>query len=76
MQASIKDVDEKIFREFKAEAVREGLKIGQALNFAMLAWLAEGKKKPKLRFMNLKPMSWGPDSETASRDMDKILYGD
>jgi hypothetical protein len=54
---SIKGVDEKIFREFKAEAVREGLKIGQALNFAMLAWLAEGKKKPKLRFMNLKPMS-------------------
>lgn len=46
-QLSIKDVNEDLFREFKAESTREGLKIGQALNLAMQEWLKKKKRKSK-----------------------------
>ena len=44
VQISAKNVDAEIFREFKAEAVRKGIKIGDALNLAMKMWIESRKE--------------------------------
>ena len=74
MQASIKDIDEAVFREFKAESVREGLKMGKALTLAMQLMLEKKEGKPKLSFLNLKPKPWGKGTERTSEEIDKIAY--
>lgn len=38
MDVTIKNIKMDIFREFKAEAVRRGLKVGEAANEAFLRW--------------------------------------
>ena len=74
MQVSVKDVDEEVFREFKAESIRGGLKIGKALTLAMELMLEKEEKKPKMSFLKLKPRSWGEGTERVSEEIDKVLY--
>lgn len=74
MQVSIKNVDERIFREFKADAVREGLSIGNALNLTMELWLQKKNKKPKMTLLDFKPRDWGRGTEKTSEEIDKIVY--
>lgn len=42
-QITVRDVDEKVFREFKAEAVRHGLTLGTAITLAMKKYLQDSK---------------------------------
>ena len=45
---SVKDFEnEELWREFKAFAVKRGLKIAQALEEALKLWIEEQKKKEK-----------------------------
>lgn len=74
MQVSIKNVEEDVFRDFKAESVREGLKIGKALTLAMKVWLESRETKPKLSLLDLKAKSWEKGTEKTSEEIDKILY--
>jgi hypothetical protein len=63
MSVSIKDVDEGAFRNLKAEAMRRGIRIGDAATEAFRMWVAS-KRQNKLR-----------DQERmleASKDMDKL----
>ncbi|HLD04526.1 MAG TPA: hypothetical protein VJG90_02290 [Candidatus Nanoarchaeia archaeon] len=76
MQLSVKEVDEQVFREFKAESVREGLKVGKALTWAMQFWLESREKKPKLSILDFKPRSWGKGTEHVSEEIDEILYNE
>ena len=48
MSISIKDLDENAFRNLKAEAVRHGMKIGDAATEAFRAWVAS-KRQSRLR---------------------------
>lgn len=73
MQLSIKNVDEKIFKEFKAESVRQGKNIGNTLTLAMKLYL-DKKRKTKLSILDFKPTSWGKGTERTSEEIDKILY--
>jgi hypothetical protein len=73
IQVTIKGVNDEVFREFKAESVREGLNVGSALTLAMKIWLDKAKK-PKLNFLDLKPWSWGKGTENLSQEIDKVLY--
>ena len=41
---SIKDVDESAFRNLKAEAVRRGMRIGDAASEAFRAWIASQRQ--------------------------------
>lgn len=75
MQLTVKEVDERVFREFKAEAVKEGYTIGKALNFAMSMWVWKSTK-PKRSLLDLKPVSFGKGTEKLSEEIDKVLYGD
>ena len=74
IQLNVKNVDEETFREFKANSVRKGFKFGKALTLAMQLWLEKSKKKPKLNFLDFKPISWGKGTEKTSEEIDKILY--
>jgi hypothetical protein len=75
MQLSVKNVNDKVFREFKAEAVREGASVGEALTFAMDFWIRNRKKKPKMSLLDLKPVNFGPGSERLSEQIEEVLYG-
>lgn len=72
MQLSVRDVDENVFREFKARAVKEKFNVGKALTLAMKNW-AE-KRTPKKNFLALKPTDWGEGTENISQEIDKVLY--
>jgi len=75
MNITIRGVDEKIFKEFKAEAAREGKKIGEAMNEAMRVWLMRRRAK-KLRLLDLKPSDWGEGTERLSVEINQIIYGE
>lgn len=74
MQITIKNVQEHVFREFKAESIREGLKIGNSLTLAMSLWIEKSRKKPKLSLLDLKPKDWGKGTEKLSEEIDRIVY--
>ena len=73
-QVTVRDVDSDVFREFKAVAVKRGMKLGTALTIAMEKFKSElGTKKQ--RFTALQPVSWGKGTEHTSEQVDDILYG-
>jgi len=74
MQLSVKNVEGEVFREFKAESVREGLEIGRSLTLAMKLWIDTHQRKPKLSLLNFKPRDWGKGAERLSEEIDKVLY--
>lgn len=78
MNITIRDVDEKVFRKFKAEAVREGARLGNALTNAMKFWLDKRgeEKHPKKSLLELKPVDWGAGTEKSSVEIDDTIYGD
>ena len=74
MQISVKDVEETVFREVRAESVRGGFKVGRALSLAMKLWLEKKERRPKMSLLDLKPTDWGKGTERLSEEIDKVLY--
>lgn len=74
MQVSIKNVDEQIFREFRAESVREKMAVGKVLTLAMKNWMEKRQKKPKISLLHLKATNWGKGTERLSEESDSVLY--
>ena len=72
MQLSVRDVNEQVFRAFKAKAVKSKLNVGQAITLAMKHWLEEHAEKKS--FLSFKPKSWGKGTEQTSQEIDKVLY--
>jgi len=77
MTIAVRDVDENVFREFKAEAAGEGTSVGKILTMAMRFWLERVKKKKKVKksLLDLKPFDWGKGTENVSENVDRIIYG-
>jgi len=73
MQLSVKNVDDKVFRKFKAESVKEGITVGKTLTMAMESWLEKTQGK-KMSILNFKPVAWGKGTEKTSEEIDKGLY--
>lgn len=73
-QITVRDVDKQVFREFKADATRQGLTVGTAITLAMEKYHKQLGKKRK--FTSLKPISWGKGTEHLSEEVDKVLYGE
>ncbi len=71
---TVRDVDENVFREFKAETSRRGIKLGTAITLAMMRFKCEMKTRKKLT--DFKPTSWGKGTEHLSEQIDDILYGE
>jgi len=74
MQMSIKGIEKDVFREFKAESVREGLNVGKAMTLAMKLWLESKHKKPKMRLLEFKSTDWGKGTEKTSEEINEIIY--
>lgn len=75
MNVSFRDVDSKVFKEFKGEVVRSGIKAGTALNQALQFWLAKKSfKKKSVRLSDLKPWDWKTENNLSER-VDEALYG-
>ena len=66
MSISIKDLDESAFRNLKAEAVRRGMKVGDAATEAFRAWVAAQRQ---VRVRDRERMV------AAARDMDALRSG-
>ncbi len=75
---AIRGIDEETYRRFRERAVRERMKVGEALNFAMKHWIREEKGKLHPNPKNLiklhglvkttKKVRW-------SENIDEFLYG-
>ena len=76
MNISVRDVDPKVFREFKVKTVSEGKKAGTALTQAMKEWVEkkEKKEKKKKSLFDLKSWDWGKENHDLSTRVDEILY--
>jgi len=76
MNITLRDVDEKVFRRFKAEAVKEGQKLGQAVTRAMKLWLEKRHEErgAEKSLLDLRPIDWGEGTEKTSTEIDSLLY--
>ena len=75
MNITIRNLQEAIFRRFKARAAEENMKLGDALTQAMEMWLRRKDKVQKSKFTDIPTFSWGKGTEHSSSDIDKVLYG-
>lgn len=76
---AIRNLDEETFRKFRAAAVEENVKVGDAMNTAMKKWLAEKEKRrvrpdPK-NFLKLKGFIRPGKKVRWSEEIDEIVYG-
>lgn len=76
LNVTIRELNERVFRRFKAKAVEEGMKLGEALTQAMESWLREGKAEVRPKISDIKPFNWGKGTEGSSLEIDKVLYGE
>jgi hypothetical protein len=75
MNVTIRNLDASVFRKFKARAVEEGMKLGDAVAQAMDMWTKRRTGKPHASLLDIKPFDWGEGTEKVSVEIDRILYG-
>ena len=71
---TIRGLNESVFRKFKAKAVEDGMKLGDALTQAMVMWVREIADEREVSILNLESFNWGKGTEKASEEVDKVLY--
>ncbi|HLC54209.1 MAG TPA: hypothetical protein VJK07_01125 [Candidatus Nanoarchaeia archaeon] len=72
----VRDVDTETFRKFRARAIAQKLKLGEAITQAMKEVLGKKEKTKKRNgaLFNIKPFSWGKGTENTSKSIDEIVY--
>jgi plasmid stability protein len=75
MNITIRNLDASVFRKFKARAVQEGMKLGEAVAQAMDMWTKRGTAKQRGRLLEIEPFDWGEGTQKVSVEIDQILYG-
>jgi len=75
MNLTIRSLNESVFRKFKARAVEEGMKLGEALTQAMHIWIKQSTNKPEGSLLDLETFDWGKGTEKISAKIDEIMYG-
>ena len=76
MNITIRDLNEDVFRRFKARAAENGTKLGTALTQAMQLLIEKGNEKPTKKLSSIRPFSWGKGTESTSNEIDALLYGE
>jgi plasmid stability protein len=76
MDTTIRNLDERAYRELKAHAALTGRTIGETLNEAIRAYLArlEGMRRDR-SLAELKAKPYPPGNERLSESIDSALYG-
>lgn len=76
---AVRDLDEETFRKFRAIAIEEKMKTGEALTMAMKRWIREKEaEKPKPDARNLLKISGIIKTKKKvrwSEEVDEFLYG-
>ncbi len=76
VDTTIRNLDEDTYRRFKAWSVRHGKRVGEALTDAMESYLQRHERRErKHKFWEIPTTPGGPGAETASEDVDRIVYG-
>lgn len=77
---TVRDVDEEIWRKFRAKTEEEGIKTGQALNEALAVWIKEKERKKKhpdpRNFLEVEGIIRAGRRVRWSEEVDKVLYGE
>ncbi len=76
MDTTIRNLDERAYRELKARAALEGKTVGEALNEAIRAYLGRPdvtRKRGSLA--ELVPEDYPEGNEGLSREIDRVAYG-
>jgi len=76
MNVTIRKLDETVFRRFKARAIEEGMKLGEAVAQAMEMWLKQRIVRRRASLIDIEPFNWGEGTEKVSVEIDQILYGE
>jgi len=75
MNITVRDLDEMVFKRFKAKTVEKGMKLGEALTQAMQMWIKRRSVKRRAYLTDIEPFNWGEGTEKTSVVIDQILYG-
>lgn len=76
MDTTIRNLDDELYRELKAEAARSGKTVGETLNEAMRAYLAHPTHLRKRRSLReLRPEEYPEGNERLSEEVDAVVYG-
>lgn len=73
IQITVKDVDEKTFRELKSYAVQNNVTVGKALSLAIHTLITQ-THKPKCKLSAIKSFKGGVDTNHLSEQIDEVLY--
>lgn len=75
----IRDINEAIFRKFRALAIERRLKLGDAVTKAMEIMIKKNKENLKtkklINIIKTKPFDFGEGNENISNEIDMAIYG-
>jgi len=76
MDTTIRNLDERLYREVKARAARAGKTMGEVVNEAMEAYLARPLHLPRRGSLaDLRPEDYPDGNERLSEEIDNVVYG-
>lgn len=76
MDSTIRNLDEKAYRALKARAAMLGMSVGEAVNAAMRAYLANPESQARRGSLrDLTPEPYPDGNERLSEEIDEITYG-
>ena len=76
MNITIRGLNDMVFRKFKAKAIEEDMKLGEAATQAMKMWIEARGSKPRSKITEIEHFNWGKGTERTSTEIDKILAGE
>jgi plasmid stability protein len=75
MDTTIRNLDERVYRELKARAALAGKTVGEMVNEAIRSYLARPDLPKRRSIRELQPDPYPRGSERLSEQIDAIVYG-
>ena len=75
MDTTIRNLDDRLYRRLRARAISTGVTVGEALNQAMRAFLAQPELPKAASLTDLIPEAYPRGNERLSEDIDAHVYG-
>ena len=75
MDTTIRNLDERVYRRLRARAMATGMTVGEAINAAMLAYLAGPDMPKRASILDLVPVPFPDGNERLSEEIDAVAYG-
>lgn len=75
MDTTIRNLDERIYRRLRTHALAKGMTVGEAVNAAMLTYLARPDLPKRASILDLVPEPFPDGNERLSEEIDRVTYG-